>query len=66
MPAPEPKAPNPIALARRNKIKAFLTAKGHAAGKINALRMRDDDELRDELLSLHGVDREEYRRITGR
>lgn len=48
---------------RKKKIKDFLKDKGkHAGAKVDALKLTDDDVLRDEMLKLHGVTAEEYRR----
>ncbi len=50
---------------QQKKLKDFLKAKGHAAGKVNALKVDTDTDLAAAVLSIHGVTESEYRSAGG-
>lgn len=60
-----PRVSKPVLATRRTRIRNWLLAHGHPTGRVTALQLRNDDELRDELLALHGVTLAEWRQAGG-
>lgn len=55
-----------LSLGQQKRIRDWLQAKGHKREKVESLRTPTSDDLRAEMLALHGVSREQYRQLTGK
>ncbi len=60
-----PSLSKPVSPGQQKKLKDFLKVKGHAAGKVNALKVDTEQALTDTVLAIHGVSEAEYRAAGG-